>query len=321
VAEIRPRVDGIIEERLFTEGTEVKAGDPLYRIESASYAAALAAAEAAQQKAEASVQSARARSDRYAQLARIQGVSEQDLEEARASYLSAQADVAAAKADVDAARINLDYTTVQAPISGQIGVSSVTAGALVTASQTTALATIRQLDPIYVDLTDSSANLLRVRRMLEGGSLKGDPRKAEVRLTLEDGTAYGEVGSIQSAEATVSEATGTFAIRVKIANPRRLLLPGMYVRAELSLGEIEGAFRLPQRAVGHNARGETTAMFVTAEDKAETRVITASRTSGNDWVVTEGVSAGDRLIVEGAQNLRDGAAVTPEEMVVDPATG
>jgi RND family efflux transporter, MFP subunit len=321
VAEIRPQVAGIVEARLFREGGEVAAGDPLYSIEASSYEAALAAAEASRQKAEASLAGAKARSERYTRLARISGVSEQDLEDAKATELEAAADLAAAEAQVKAARINLDHTTVTAPISGQIGVSTVTAGALVTASQSDALATIRQLDPIYVDLTDSSTNMLKIRRMLRDGSLQGDRDAVTVTLTLDDGSRYDETGTIESTEATVSTTTGSFTLRTRFANPQRLLLPGMYVRAEVRLGTIENAFLVPQRAVGRNAKGEATAIFVTADGTAETRIIAADRSTGNDWIVTEGIPDGARLVVEGGESLRDGAEVTAVDVTLDPATG
>lgn len=316
-AEIRPQVDGIIKRRVFTEGSAVKAGDLLYEIDPSSYQAAYDAAAAALEKSEAGVPSAQAKVDRYNQLVGANSVTGQNLDDAKAALAEAVADVAAAKASVEQASINLDHTKVTAPIDGLIGTSSVSAGALVTANQATALATIRQIDPINVDLSDSSVNLLRIRSMLESGQLTRTDGPPKVTLTLEDGSIYAQKGQLESTESAVSETTGTFSIRARFANPDGKLLPGMYVRASIDIGTDENGFLVPQRAVDRNAKGAATAMFVTADNKVETRILKTVQAVGNDWLVDDGVADGDRLIVDGLQKVRDGLSVSPVAVTLD----
>ncbi len=317
VADIRPQVDGIIKSRVFTEGSTVKAGDLLYEIDPRSYQAAADSAAASLQKAQAALPSAQAKVDRYNQLVGANSVTAQNLDDAKATLAQAKADIASAEAAVEAAKINLDRTKVRAPIGGIIGTSAVTEGALVTAQQTTALATIRQLDPIYVDLSDSSANLLRFRAMMESGKLKRGDGPPTLKLILEDGSVFGETGTLDTMDATVSQTTGTFSIRSTLANPGRQLLPGMYVRAVITIGDDPNGFLLPQRAVNRNAKGAATAMFVTADNKVETRILETVQAVGNDWLVDEGIKDGDRLIVDGLQKIRDGQAVTPVAVTID----
>ncbi|MCX5513916.1 efflux transporter periplasmic adaptor subunit [Kaistia algarum] len=316
-AEIRPQVDGIIKSRVFTEGSEVKAGDLLYEIDPGSYQAIYDAAAASLQKAEGALPSAQAKVDRYDQLVGANSVTAQNLDDAKSTLAQAKADVAAAKASVEQAEINLAHTKVTAPIDGLIGTSTVTEGALVTANQTTALATIRQIDPINVDVTDSSVNLLRIRGMMDSGRLKRSDGPPKIRLILEDGSTYDQTGTLESTEASVSQTTGTFSIRSRFANPVHQLLPGMYVRAVIAIGTDENAYLVPQRAVDRNAKGAATAMFVGADNKVETRVLETVQAVGNAWLVTDGIKDGDRLIVDGLQKIREGAAVTAVEVTLD----
>jgi len=319
VAEIRPQVDGLIQKRVFTEGGQVKAGDLLYQIDPRPYQAAYDSAAAALEKAQAAVPSAQAKVDRYNQLVGVNTVTAQSLDDAKATLAQAKADVAAAEAALANAQINLDYTKVTAPISGLISTSSVTEGALVTANQSTALATIREIDPIHVDLTDSSTNLLRIRSLVDSGRLKRGDGPPAVRLKLNDNSSYDKVGQLRSAEATVNQTTGTFAMRASFDNPTRLLLPGMYVRAVVELGTDEGAFLVPQRAVNRNAKGDATAMFVSPDGKVETRVLRTTQSVGSNWLVEAGIEDGDRLIVDGLQRIGDGQAVTAIEVTLDTA--
>jgi membrane fusion protein (multidrug efflux system) len=313
VAEIRPQVGGIIEKRVFEEGSRVNAGDVLYRIDARPYQATLDAAKADQQRTDASVPSAQARFDRYQELGNVNGVSKQDIDEARSALLQAKAAVAAAASAVRTAEINLGYTEVKAPISGLIGRSSVTEGALVTAGQATALATIRQIDPIYVDLSASSTSMSRMRQAIErDGVAAGNGPKVTVRL--DDGSTYAETGRIISTEANVDETTDTVTIRSSFANPKMELLPGMYVRAAVEIGTEENVFLLPQRAVSRNVTGQATAYFLGADNKVEVRTLTADRAHGFSWVVETGVADGDRLIIEGVQKIRPGMEVKSAEV-------
>lgn len=321
IAEIRPQVNGIIKSRLFREGSEVKAGDVLYEIDPSPYQAALDSAVAAQHKAEAAVANAQVRADRYRELLQRNAGSKQDADDAAATLGQAQADVAAAKANVEAARINLAYTKVTAPIDGRIDKSALTQGALVTANQAAILTTIRKLDPINVDVTQSSTNLLKFRNDIASGRLKFTGPNVAVKLKLDTGDAYAQSGKLEFAEANINETTGTFSVRAEFPNPERLLLPGMFVRAEIQEGIAENNFLLPQRAVGRNTKGEATAKFVTAEGKVEERVLVTRRNIGNNWLVDSGVKDGERIIVEGGQLVRPGQTVTMNEVSVDEATG
>jgi membrane fusion protein (multidrug efflux system) len=320
-AEVRPQVNGIIKSRLFREGSEVKAGDVLYEIDPAPYQAALDSAVAAQQKAEAAAVNAQLRADRYRELLQRNAGSKQDADDAAATLAQALADVTAAKASVETARINLAYTKVTAPIDGRIDKSALTPGALVTANQTTALTTIRKLDPINVDVIQSSTNLLRFRSDIASGRLKFTGLGVAVKLKLDTGVQYEHSGKLEFAEANIDETTGTFTVRAEFPNPDRLLLPGMFVRAVIQEGIAENSFLLPQRAVGRNTKGEAVAKFVGADGKVEERVIATRRSIGNSWLVDSGVKDGERVIVEGSQLVRGGQAVTANEVSVDEATG
>jgi membrane fusion protein (multidrug efflux system) len=315
VAEVRPQVNGLIQKRMFTEGDQVQADQPLYQIDPAPYQASLASAQAAVAKAQATVTSSLATVNRYRPLARASAISQMDLDNAVATLRQAEADVASAKASVMTATINLQYTKLSSPITGRSGRSSVTEGALVTANQTTSLVTITQLDPIYVDVTQPSGTLLRLRRELAAGSLKSaGENQAAVKLVLEDGTAYDQPGRLQFSEVTVDQGTGSVTLRAIFPNPNGLLLPGMFVRERIEEGVRENGLLVPQRGVTHNQRGEPTAMVVGKDDKVEQRVLTTDRAIGDDWLVTSGLAAGDRVIVEGLQKVRPGVQVTVKEM-------
>lgn len=296
IAEVRPQVNGIIQKRLFTEGSEVKAGQQLYQIDPATYQAAFKSAQATQL-------SAKSLADRYKLLVADKAVSQQAYDEARAAALQAEA-------ALEQARIDLRYTKVMAPISGRIGRSAVTEGALVSNGQASAMATIQQLDPIYVDVTQSSKELLRLRRDLAEGRLqKASDSAAKVALKLEDGSRYAHEGTLEFSEVAVDESTGSVTLRAVFPNPDHLLLPGMFVHAELLSGVKENAILAPQQGVTRNQRGEPTAMVVNAENKVEQRVLKADRTAGNAWLVEDGLKDGDRLITEGLQFVQPGAEV------------
>lgn len=320
-AEVRPQIAGIIQRRLFEEGSEVVEGAPLYQIDAAPYRAAYDSAVAALEKAEAAVPSAQAKFARYQGLVSQNAVSKQDLDDAFAALAQAKADVATAKANAATAKINLDYTTIRAPIGGRTGKSSLTPGALVTAGQSTALTTIRTLDPIYVDVTQSSTNLLNLRQAIDAGRIKVSGLNVNVRLRLENGAIYPLGGKLEFSEANVSLETGTFTVRAVFSNPKRLLLPGMYVRAIVEEGVAPNSFLVPQRAVTRNTKGEATAMFLGRGDKVEERVLITGRSVGNNWLVTHGVEDGDRVIVEGTQLVRPGQQATGAEVIIDDTTG
>ncbi|WP_369807112.1 efflux RND transporter periplasmic adaptor subunit [Ancylobacter radicis] len=321
VAEVRPQVGGIIKTRLFEEGAEVKAGDALYQIDPASYQATYDSAVASQQKAEASVPSAQSKVERYEGLIKQNAVSKQDYDDAVASLAQAKAEVAGAKADVDTARINLDYTRITAPIGGRIDKSTLTPGALVTASQDTALTTIRTLDPINVDVTQSSTNLLNLRQAIRDGRIKISGDNVQVRLKLDNGQIYAHPGTLEFTSAYVDTATGTYGVRAQFPNPDRLLLPGMYVRAIIEEGVAPNSYLVPQRGVTRNTKGEPVALIVNADNKVEQRVLSVSRSVGNNWLVDSGIGDGDRVVVEGSQFARPGQDVTPVDVVVDETTG
>jgi membrane fusion protein (multidrug efflux system) len=308
VAEVRPQVTGIVKQRAFTEGARVEAGDALYQIDDASYRAARDSARAALARAEASLNSTRLSANRAAELAEKRLLSAQDNELAAASYQQAQADVAAARAQLQAAEVTLGYASLVAPISGRIGKSSVTQGALVTANQAEALATIQQLDPIYIDLAQSSSELLELRREVAAGTLE-QADGVPVTILLEDGSAYAQQGRLQFADVTVDPRTGSYALRVLVPNPDGLLLPGMYVRAQVDMGQRPQGLLAPQQAITRDPKGQAVAMVVNAEGVVEARVLSASRTQGDQWLVDEGLQAGDRVIVEGLQKIKPGAHV------------
>ena len=325
VAEVRPQVTGIVQKRLFSEGTEVKAGQQLFQIDSGAYRAALSSAQAALKRAEAQAVTAKLLAERYEPLIAANAVSKQENDEAIASRARADADVASARAAVDAARINVVYTQVLSPITGQIGRTLVTEGALVTSGQQSPLATVQQLDPIYVDITQSSTDMLRMQRQLANGELvKDDKNQAEVTLTLEDGSMYSERGRLQVSEASVDPSTGSVVLRAVFPNPRRELLPGMFVRAQLAQGTRSAALLVPQRGVSHNPKGEATVLIVDQDDKVAERVVTADRSINGEWLITAGLSAGDRVIVDGLQKAKLGSPVKPvpsaEELAANEST-
>jgi membrane fusion protein (multidrug efflux system) len=309
-AEVRPQVSGIIQKRLFTEGADVKAGELLYQIDPAAYQAAYNSAKAALARAEANLNPARLKAERYQELVKINAVSQQDFDDAGAAFKQAEAEVEAGKAALETARINLAYTRVTAPISGRIGRSSVTDGALVTANQAAALATIQELSTIYVDVTQSSAELLRLKQNLASGLLKSNGTgQAEVKLLLEDGSTYPLAGRLKFSEVTVDQSTGSITLRAVFPNPKQILLPGMFVRAIIEEGVNEQAILVPQRGVTRNPAGTAMVMVVGAEEKVEPRLIKVVRTVGDSWLVSEGLKSGDRVILEGLQKARPGTPV------------
>ncbi|MGL5393303.1 MAG: efflux RND transporter periplasmic adaptor subunit [Shewanella sp.] len=312
-AEVRPQVNGIITKRSFVEGGLVKQGESLYQIDSATYKAALTSANADLARANAALASAKARATRYQQLVKTNAISQQDFDEAEAAYKEALASVTVAEAAINTAKINLQYTEVLAPISGRIGKSSVTAGALVTANQSQTLATIQQLDPINIDIAQSSAQLLRLKAKLTQGKLQATDN-ADVQLVLEDGTTYAHLGKLQFAEVSVDENTGSVTLRAEFPNPDGLLLPGMYVRAVLNAGTDPQAIMVPQRAISRNPKGEAVAMVVNAQGVAEAKIVKTAEAIGNEWRITAGLTVGDKLIVEGLQKVRPGAPVTTKDI-------
>ncbi|SDJ01950.1 membrane fusion protein, multidrug efflux system [Pseudomonas flavescens] len=307
IAEVRPQVDGIIQKRLFQEGSEVKAGQQLYQIDASVY-------EAAAKSAQATLASAKSLAERYKDLVADQAVSRQAYDEAQAARLQAEA-------ALEQARINVRYTKVMAPISGRVGRSAVTEGALVSNGQTNAMATIQQLDPIYVDVTQPAKDLLRLRRELESGKLQkvGD-NAARVQLRLEDGSNYEHEGTLEFSEVSVDEGTGSVTLRAMFPNPDHNLLPGMFVHARLAAGVNQQAILAPQQGVTRNSKGEPTALVVNAENKVELRQLKAERTAGNRWLILEGLNPGDKLITEGLQFVQPGAEVktTEAKNVADP---
>ncbi|NVK60475.1 MAG: efflux RND transporter periplasmic adaptor subunit [Rhodobacteraceae bacterium] len=318
VAEVRPQVGGIIDERLFEEGRDVTRGDPMYRINSATYEAAKAAAEASLAQAEAQLASAEREATRQNELRERNVASQQTLDDALAARDVAAASVKVAEANLLSANIDLDRTTIRAPISGVAGLSEATQGALVTSGQTTALTTIRQLDPVYVDVTQSAAEVLRWRR---SGQQVAEDSSAVVHLRLADGEIYEHAGYLAAAEPHVNELTGVIVLRLEFPNPERLLLPGMYVQVEVPQGQINGAILTPQEGVTRDRRGRPVAMVVNAENVVETRELTVQSDQGANWVVTGGLEAGDRIIVAGLQKVSVGMTVTPQERSAETEGG
>jgi len=308
IAEVRPQVSGIIQKRLFTEGSDVKAGQVLYQIDPSSYQAAYTSAMASQSRVEASLVSIRLTEERYRELVKIKAVSQQDYDNASALLKQVEAEVAVAKSAVETARINLAYTKITAPISGRIGRSTVTDGALVTGNQPAALATVQQFDSMYVDVTQSTTDLLNLKQNLANGVLKKSS-SAQVKLLLEDGSIYPLPGTLKFSEVTVDQSTGSVTLRAEFPNPRHALLPGMFVRAILEEGVSENSILIPQRGVTRNPKGDAMVMVVGAEEKAEPRTIKVVRTVGDNWLVSEGLKAGDRVILEGLQKARPGTPV------------
>jgi membrane fusion protein (multidrug efflux system) len=312
VAEVRARVNGIVQKRLFAEGSDVKEGQKLFLIDPAAYEAALDGAKAALARAEATLANARVVAARHADLIKNNVVSQQDHDNAMAALKTAEADVAAARAAEQTARINLGYTSVTAPVSGRIGRSAVTEGAYVQAAQATLLATVQQINPMYVDLTQSADEVLRLRRDMESGRLQGsDKGQARVRLVTDDGREYPIVGTLQFAELTVDPGTGSIALRALFGNPKGELLPGMFVRARIEEGVSPKALLVPQVGVTRDQKGLPVAMVVNAEKKVERRQLVTDRAVGTAWLVTEGIRPGDEVIVEGLQKVRPGTLVNP----------
>lgn len=309
VAEVRARVDGIVLERLFEEGSDVKRGQLLYRVDPKPYQAALASAKASLARAQANVQASKVLAERYGSLLEDRAVSQQEHDNAAASYQAALADVAAGKAAVQAAEIDLGYTRVTSPIDGRIGRSAVTEGAYVQRGQATLLATVQQLDPMYVDVTQASAEVLRLQQQLASGQLVRSGEGAKVRLLLEDGTTYDQEGTLQFSDVTVNPSTGSITLRALVPNPGGRLLPGMFVRAQLEEGTRPEALLIPQIALRRDAQGRATVWVVGAGEKVEVRRVEAPRAIGDKWLITEGLVPGDRVIVEGLQKVRPGSEV------------
>lgn len=315
-AEVRPQIGGIIEKRLFTEGQDVKAGQALYQIDPSSYRAALDEAVAAYKNAQAQTIGDCQKATRYAQLVKDDGVSKQDADDAQATCAVDRASVDEKKAAAESARINLNWTTITAPISGRIGISAVTPGALVSAAQTTVLATIYSLDPMYVDLTRSSADLLRLRKE----ALAQNSNSLAVSLTLEDGSIYPQTGRLELTEVAVDTATGSVTLRAVFPNKQHVLLPGMFVRAKIDEGVIENAILAPQKGISHDPKGNATAFVVTADNKVEPRTLQTGEAQGTNWLVTGGLKSGDRLIIEGSDKVTTGQTVKPVEVKLNGET-
>lgn len=322
-AEIRPQVGGILQRRLFEEGATVKAGQPLYQIDPASYQAAVASAQATLAKSEASLNSARVTAQRNAELAKLGALSQQLSDDSQAAQQQAEAELAVARAALQSARINLERTRITAPISGRVELSSVTPGSLLTANQAEALTTVQQLDPLNVDIVQSSSELLRLKRELADGSQQaaGKAGEAPIRLLLEDGSAYPHAGRLQFSGVTVNRSTGAVTLRALVPNPDGLLMPGMYVRALVDTGVQAQAILVPQQGIARAPNGEASALVVSAGNTVERRAVTVDRAVGNRWQVTAGLKAGDQLIVEGLQSAKVGAPVRPVPAGSKPTRG
>ncbi|WP_409306459.1 efflux RND transporter periplasmic adaptor subunit [Pectobacterium sp. B1J-3] len=314
IAEVRPQVGGIILKRNFVEGSDIKAGASLYQIDPATYEASYNSAKGSLAQAQASAEIARLTVNRYKPLLGTNYISKQEYDQAVATSRQADAAVQAAKAAVDTAQINLAYTKVSSPISGRTGKSTVTEGALVATGQATALTTVQQLDPIYVDVTQSSNDFLQLKKELENGTLKQSEGKATVRLLLENGVEYTHPGTLEFSGVTVDETTGSITLRAIFPNPQHDLLPGMFVRARLESGVNSNALLVPQQGITRDPRGEATAMVVGEGDKVEPRTLKTSKAIGDKWLVTEGLKAGDRVILTGLQKIRPGAQVKVKEI-------
>ncbi|EAR9609187.1 multidrug efflux RND transporter periplasmic adaptor subunit AcrA [Salmonella enterica] len=317
IAEVRPQVSGIILKRNFVEGSDIEAGVSLYQIDPATYQATYDSAKGDLAKAQAAANIAELTVKRYQKLLGTQYISKQEYDQALADAQQATAAVVAAKAAVETARINLAYTKVTSPISGRIGKSSVTEGALVQNGQASALATVQQLDPIYVDVTQSSNDFLRLKQELANGSLKQENGKAKVYLVTSDGIKFPQSGTLEFSDVTVDQSTGSITLRAIFPNPDHTLLPGMFVRARLQEGTKPTALLVPQQGVTRTPRGDATVLVVGADNKVETRQIVASQAIGDKWLVTDGLKAGDRVVVSGLQKVRPGAQVKVQEITAD----
>jgi len=325
VAEVRPQVSGVVKRRLFTEGGTVKAGEPLYELDDAIYRAQYNSARATLQKARATQEAARLTANRAAELVKIDAVSAQDNDNAIAALGQAEADVAAAQTAVDSSAVNLAFAHIVSPISGRIGKSSVTQGALVTADQTAAMATVQQLDPVYVDVNQSSGEWLQLKQEIEAGRVQAGAAGAPTKIVLENGVTYAAEAKLQFADVTVDPTTGNFLLRAIVANPDHVLMPGMYVRAIVGEGVLPQGLLAPQRGVTRDAKGGATALVVGRDDKVEARDVRVSRTIGDQWLVENGLATGDRVIVAGLQKVRPGMAVkaveaTPEVLAGEAGT-
>ncbi len=312
ISQVRPQVNGVVIEQLFKEGTQVSKGQPLYKIDSSVYRDSVDEAAGNLALAKATVNSTRLQAERYKELIKVNGVSQQELDNAQSAYEQAKATVAVNEAVLKTARTNLRYTQVSAPISGRIGRSSITRGALVTSAQTDPLATIQKLDPMYVDLTQSSDEYMALRKQLTENGIK--PTELSVRLKLENGTAYAEQGTFKFSDVAVDEATGSVTLRAAFPNPNNALLPGLYVRAELGTGTRPNSVLIPQGALFRDAEGNPLVWIVGKENKAEQRKITLGDAIDNRWLVTSGLKAGDQVIVEGLQGLSAGMTIEPTPM-------
>lgn len=313
LAEVRPQVTGIVKQRLFSEGGLVTAGQPLYQLDDAAYQAGVASARASLARAQATLKSADLNAQRAAELIKIDAISKQDNENAIAALAQAKADVAAAEAALQSSNVTLAYARITAPISGRIGKSSVTQGALVTANQAAPLATVQQLDPVYVDLTQSASELLQLRKEFAAGKLTraGD---VPVQIVLDDGSRYEHAGKLAFADVSVDPGTGSFSLRVTVPNPDNILMPGMYVRAVVDNGVRENAILVPQQGIARDPKGNTTAMVVGKDATAELRPVKVSRALADKWLVEEGLAAGDQVIVSGLQKIRPGMPVKAVEV-------
>ncbi|MEN6475324.1 MAG: efflux RND transporter periplasmic adaptor subunit [Syntrophaceae bacterium] len=310
VAEVRPQVSGIIKKRLFAEGSHVKAGELLYQIDAAPFQAAYDSASASLNRAEATLPAIRSRVERYRESLASKAVSQQDFDDVESAFRQAEAEVKYWKATVQSASINLGYTRVTAPISGRIGKSNVTAGALVTANQPTPLTVIQQFDPIYVDVPQSTTELLRLKRRMEGGLLsQNDAAQKKVQLLMEDGTTYPNEGILQFRDITVDPTTGTVNLRAVFPNPEDILLPGMFVRAVVQEGVNNKAILVPQQAVSRDPKGTPLTLIVDSTGKVEQRQLTIDRAVGDQWLITSGLAAGDRVVIEGVQKVKPGMPV------------
>ena len=325
VAEVRPQVSGIIQKRLFDEGGDIKAGDLLYQIDPAFYKAAYTSAKASLAKAEANLPPVRLKAERYKDLVAVKAVSQQNYDDIAAALKQSEADLEIARAAMETAGINLAYTSITAPISGRIGKSSVTIGALATAHQAVPFTTIQQLDPAYVDVSQSSANLLCLKQKIASGNLKRDGEyRTRVRLILENGTLYPLEGALKFSDVTVDPKTGSVILRMIFPNPDHILLPGMYVRALIEEGVNAQAILVPQRGITRDQKGNATALVADKADKVEQRLLKIDRTIGDKWMVSEGLNAGDRVILEGLQKVKPGSSVKvvlfEEKPVATPPT-
>lgn len=316
ISEIRPQVSGIIRQRAFTEGAQVKAGDLLYQIEPAPYLASYQSAAAALQKTEATLVTLKLKADRYKELVKINAISRQDNDDTQAALQQGEADVAAARAALSTTKINLDFTKLVSPITGVVSTSAFTPGALVTANQEAALTTVQQLDPMYVDVIQSSSDLLKLKRDIAAGKLTGNAQKeVPVRVVLEDGSTYAHTGKLKFSGVSVNMASGAVTLRAVVPNPEGVLLPGMYVHALIDVAQDKDAILVPQRAVTRNTRGEPTVLVVDAAQKVQQKIIETNGTNGDAWRVSKGLQAGERVVMDGVQQASVGSVVKPMPFV------